>query len=126
EYAMLNAQNNAITTNDGLTLVIDPANPGSGFGVALSSVPMNSFINGDSSAGAWIPVAQAAAPPYLALQSPVYSVATTGIQPDTVTLNVSVPPTVGDLDIVDLYGWDNERGEWEFVPAHRDGTTALI
>ncbi|MBC7809874.1 MAG: hypothetical protein H7175_01935, partial [Burkholderiales bacterium] len=126
QYAMLDSLNNAVTTNDGLTLVIDPADTGDGFGVALASVPMESFVAGNATNGAWISEALAAAPPYLSLQSPVYSINTTGSEPGAVTLSVNLPPNVGNRDILDLYSWNTDSREWEFVPSHSDGTSSLI
>ncbi|MBZ0288037.1 MAG: hypothetical protein K8I30_10520, partial [Anaerolineae bacterium] len=118
-YTMLNAQSNAVRTTDGgLTLVVDPADAGQDFGVALSGVNLNDFVSGSASAGAWVPSALAAVPPNLALQSNVYTLDSTGKTPGTVALNFTIPQTVGSTDIVDVYAYDAKNGQWNFVPSH--------
>ncbi|MFN8527720.1 MAG: hypothetical protein U0670_03815 [Anaerolineae bacterium] len=117
QYVPLSATSNAASA-DGLTVIVDPAAPGDGFGVALSSLPMQSFLATDSSAETWQREAFAAQPPNLALQSPVYTIDTTGEAPDSVTLALDVPDSVASTDILDLYAWDVARSEWRFVPAH--------
>lgn len=120
QYAILSAEANAIADN-GLTLAVDPASPGQNFGVALQSVPVNTFLTGNSQAE-WIPAARAAVPPNLALQSPVYAVRTTGTAPQAVTLEVAVPGNVGSADLLSLYGWNSEAGAWRFLPSHKATT----
>ncbi len=118
QYTMLSAESNAVRSPDAaFTVVIDPANPGTDFGVALNEVPLNDFTSGNSAAGEWVPAALASLPPSLALQSAVYQVQTTGTEPGTVTFTVNVPPTAGDADILDLYGWDAASGQWRFMPS---------
>jgi spore germination protein YaaH len=126
QYAMLSAQSNAVRSVDqGLTLVVDPANPGQDFGAALQTVSMNDFLAGNAQTADWIPEAKAAAPPYLALQSNVYSISTTGTPPGSATLTLTVPPPVANRDIVDLYGWDAQSDQWKFIPSHSDASGAL-
>jgi len=123
QYAMLDANANAVAA-DGLTLVVDPADVGREFGVALRAVPMEA-LSGNSGDAQQVNRALAAAPPTLALQSPVYRIDTTGIAPGKVTLSVQLPPNAGNPDILDLYTWEEARGEWVFVPAQFDGAGAL-
>jgi spore germination protein YaaH len=119
EFAVLNAQNNALRTDDaGLTLIVDPADVGQNFGVALNSVALNDFEAGNAAAGEWIGEAKAALPPNLALQSSVYTVETTGTAPGSVTLSLAVPPNVGDPDILDVYAYDAASDQWNFIPSH--------
>lgn len=107
-YAMLSAEANAVAQN-GLTLVVDPANPGSDFGVALNAIPVSDFLGGSDAA-------RAAIPPHLALQSPVYRVETTGTQPETLMLDIDVPQAASP-DLLSLYGWDEQAAEWRFIPS---------
>lgn len=120
-FAVLSAEANAIADN-GLTLAVDPASPGQNFGVALSSIPEDAFVSGSANAE-WVPAARAATPPQLALQSPVYSVQTSGSAPDTVRLEVAAPQDAGDLDLISLYGWDAETGRWRFLPSQASGSS---
>src|SRR5690606_36750121 len=48
-YVVLSVEANA-TAEDGLTLSFSQANPGQNFGVALSSVPVDSFVSGSANA----------------------------------------------------------------------------
>ncbi|HLU08510.1 MAG TPA: hypothetical protein VK003_02510 [Oceanobacillus sp.] len=114
QYALLNADQNAVAAGD-FTLAVYGPDYGDEFGVALETVPMQQFINGDSSAGSWIPQAQAAAPANAAVISDLYSVQTTGVAPAEITLSMNVG--AGSPDTLDLYGWDEEAGEWRFLPA---------
>jgi hypothetical protein len=125
-YTTLNAQANAVkSTDNNLTVAVNPANPGKDFGVALSVVSMDDFSKGNAQAADWVPQAHAAAPPSLALQSAVYSIQTTGTTPTGVTLSVAVPPSAGNPDILDLYAWDKLSGQWRFVPSHAASPNTL-
>ncbi|MDX2161858.1 MAG: hypothetical protein SF162_11080 [bacterium] len=124
QFVMLSAQANAVAA-DGLTVLVDPADPGADFGVMLESVPMDSFLRADTGAGEWVAEAFAAQPPNLALQSPVYSVQTTGTMPATVTITLEKPLTVATTDILDVYAWNAARAEWEFVPSHVNAAGAI-
>lgn len=116
QYTMLSSESNAVAS-DGLTLIVDPADPGQDFGVTLGSVSASDFTARSSTAGEWVPRASAALMPYLSLQSPVYEVRTTGSAPGTATLTVELGPDAPNRDILDLYAWDDASGEWRFVPS---------
>ncbi len=118
QYAMLSADANASATSDQtLTLSVDPANPGNQFGVALASMSISDFVAGNSDAD--MAAAQAAIPPYLALQSPVYSIETTGTEPEFVTLAVALPNNVSQPELLDLYGFYSDSSQWRFIPSKR-------
>jgi spore germination protein YaaH len=123
QYATLSAEANAIA-DSGLTLVVDPANPGSSFGVALDALPVNEFLNGTGTAE-WVPAARAATPPNLALQSMVYSIQTVGTAPETVMLDINIPSNVGSPDVLSLYGWYQQAGIWRFLPSQHGATNSL-
>jgi len=118
-YAMLSADANAVAEGD-LTVAIygdeNGSDYGQNFGVSLQTVPMNTFLAGDLTAGSWISDALASAPPTLAIQSDVYTIRTTGESPENVTLSVTIPPGV-DTDLLNLYTWDTQQNAWRFVPA---------
>lgn len=114
-YAMLSPQNNAVAI-DGITLIVDPAEPGQNFGISLDTIGLNEFLS--RSDVDWVPAARAALPPYLALQSSIFTIKSTGDAPDTVTLLFDVPPTAGNPDVLDLYRWDDVSGQWFFLPSH--------
>jgi hypothetical protein len=114
QYALLDAQNNAVAA-DGLTLIVDPADTGESFGASLQAL---------TTADALDPLL-AAVPAYLSLQSQVYAVETTGTAPGAVNLSVAVPPTLTSTDLLDLYRWDETTNQWSFLPAQFDGAGAL-
>jgi hypothetical protein len=115
QYAVLSADANAVA-EAGLTLIVDPASPGQNFGVALQTIPADNFLNGRVNAD-WARAALAASPARLALQSPVYTIETSGRAPDRVTLDLALPPQVGSPDLLSLYAWDPQALEWRFVPS---------
>ena len=124
QYAVFSPEANAVAEN-GLTVVVDPANPGRNFGVALEAMPVNTFLSGNQSDAAWLPAARAAIPPHLALQSPVYTVQTTGTAPETVQLDLRVPGNIGSPDVLSLYGWDEDAGTWRFLPSRFNADNGL-
>lgn len=125
QYAMLNADANAVAA-EGLTVSVSPENPGNEFGVAMNPVSLEALNSATAPEAKQASAALAAAPPYLALVSPIYDIETTGSQPDSVTLTVQVPPTAGNPDVLDLYAWNEAAMQWEFVPAWYDGSGSLV
>lgn len=115
QYAMLDAANNAIAA-DGLTLILDPADAGTEFGVALETTSLQDFIApATQTPNSALETAKAALPPYLALQSAVYSIATTGTAPQALNVTLDAPSNVPNLDLIDLYGYVD--GRWAFIPS---------
>ncbi|MCU0476427.1 MAG: hypothetical protein MUC99_10010, partial [Anaerolineae bacterium] len=110
-YVALDAANNAVAL-DGLTVALDPADAGTGFGVAIAALSPEAFASPD--APTWAQQARAAVPRFLALQSAVYDLATTGTAPAQVGLDLVVPQGVA-LDSLDAYGYDIETGRWRFL-----------
>jgi hypothetical protein len=98
---------------DGLVLAVtDPGYTG-GFSAALSAMPLERFLHTDAAAEI------GTAPAGLALQSAVYTIETRGLLPTGLTLALDVPPGIRAIDLLDLYGFDEESGQWTFIPAQR-------
>ena len=97
------------------TFGVAPDDLGDEFGVQLAKTTQNDFDNGNVTAGDWVQSARASVPFYLAPQSAVYSIRTTGDAPDVVTIEVQLPTPRGNPDLLDMYGWDGQN--WEFIPA---------
>lgn len=116
QYAYLNSAGDSIATDDGTFRVAAASDAGEGgFGVDLDAISINRFDSASGEDG-WIQTARSNLPHHLSLQSPVYSIDTTGSTPDSVMLGVAVPQrTVPDL--LDLYGYDVQSGRWTFIPA---------
>src|SRR5258708_33326993 len=117
-FAPLNAQS-ASTTSNGLTIGLDPANAGSGFGVRIKVIKPEVF-NGTSAASAedaaWLKMARASLPQTLTLLSPIYQIDKQGTAPD-VMLTFAAPQGA-DLAQVDVFRYDAQINRWQFVPAH--------
>lgn len=117
DFAMLDATNNATQTDDtALKVIVSPDDVGSEFGVRLDTVDLNAFIANSVTDVAWSAQAGAAVPSYLAVQSAVYGIETTGTLPATTTLDVALPASASP-DVLDMYGWYNDAGEWRFIPS---------
>lgn len=115
QYEYLDAQSNALKVEN-LTLVLDPSDVGKEFGVALTATSIDQFINGSAQTAEWIPAVRAAVPPYLALQSEVYTLEATGTPPKTLIFDMQRPAGLNP-DLLDVYGWDNDLGRWVFLPS---------
>ncbi len=116
-YAMLDSTANGTRSNDAqLELIVNPQDPGTEFGVLLDEVAMNDFISGNGSATDWTVSAKSAAPSYLALQSNVYSITTTGTAPEELNIELKIPANA-NRDVLDMYAWDADAAEWTFIPS---------
>lgn len=115
QYEYFGAQRNALEAGN-LTLVLDEADMGEKFGAVLEAISLDQFINGTAQTAEWIPTVRAAVPPYLALQSEVYSLQTTGTAPETLNFIMNRPAGLNP-DLLDVYGWDNELSRWVFLPS---------
>ncbi len=126
QYVALNAETPGVSHPDGLTLTIDPAQPGENFGVVLDSVPAANFASG-AATESWVAEARSSLPAVLTLVSPIYSVEYEGTPPGAVALQISVPAAAQPLDTVDVYAYDSQTRAWEFVPTQlAEGSTALV
>lgn len=124
QYAMLNATSNATQTDDGsMKLIVNPTDPGREFGVRFDTVGLNEFLSGTQSVD-WANTARASAPPYLALQSAVYTIETTGTAPTQTTLEVALPGSASP-DVLDLYGWYAGSAQWRFIPSQVNSAGSL-
>lgn len=125
QFAMLDAQNNGLASGDGaFSFAVLPQDAGQDFGVQLETVSLVDFEAADSAAGAWVPEAKNAVPYYLALQSPVYSITTTGTAPGVVTLALDLPSNA-PRTLLDMYGWYGDAARWEFIPSQSTETQMI-
>ncbi|MBN1965653.1 MAG: hypothetical protein JW910_13465, partial [Anaerolineae bacterium] len=111
---------------DGLTLTIDTAQPGEGFGVALNAVNTAAFNSGAAEAER-ASAARAALPPALTLVSPVYSIDYEGSAPGAIALRINTPAGSEPFETLDLYGYDAAENEWAFIPSQfSEGSAAIV
>ena len=121
-YFSLNPERIALGHPDGLTLQIDAADPGEDFSVAIEAMPAGDFLAA-APGPQWVSVARSALPAELALQSPVFSINSTGSAPSSITLDLALPALAGTAPVYSLYGWDGMN--WNFLPSAQQGTTSL-
>lgn len=121
-YVQLGPENRAVRHNDGLTLQVDATDTGEDFSVAIDALPALDFAGGDGGP-AWVSEARTALPTDLALQSPVFSLFSDGMAPQSVTLDLTLPAGVGDAPVFSLYGWNGM--DWEFLPSQQQGNVSL-
>jgi len=100
----------------GLRLSVNPTDLAPDFGVKLTAIAPDQFL--DSPGEEW-QAARAALPAALRLQSVVFGIETSGELPRKVSVDLTLvaDPAMGNH--LDLYGWSGER--WEFVPARHSG-----
>lgn len=128
-FVVLQQAGEAITTNDNAFSLAAATDVEGEFGVLLNTVPLQSFEAASAEAGDWVPTAKNAVPYYLALQSPVYDIRTSGTAPDAVQISLRIPPAAPEADLLDLYGWysdaDGMGGDWQFIPASAQNNTLI-
>jgi len=128
QYNMLNIDNMTVALGNEFSIGIGEDNTGKGFGVQLSRVSLNDFETSNTSAGEWIPSAKNNLPFYLALQSPIYTVESTGDAPSDLLLSLTLPVNVTP-QVLDMYGWDGN--DWRFIPSTKsngraNGTASFV
>jgi len=109
-YTTLNAENNTISHDDGLTLSVDPETFEGKLRVRLDAAPRQVFLMGD--AGFVSKEAVAALPSYLQVKSPLYQIRTRGNPGQPVTIDVVMPNDAEPWETLDLYTWSGESWEW--------------
>lgn len=114
QYSTLNSEYNAVEL-EGLTLAVSPEDIGEDFGVRLDTISLREFEVGDASINTAIPALRSTVPYYLALQSTVYEINTSGEAPEAITLRLNMPQNVANADLLDVYGWYGEKGEWRYL-----------
>jgi hypothetical protein len=114
QYDMLNADNMTIALGNEFSVGVEGDNIGTDFGVQLSRASLNDFETANTDAGEWILSAKSGLPSYLALQSPIYSVDSTGDAPRDLQFSLNLPVNVTP-QVLDMYGWDGT--EWRFIPS---------
>jgi spore germination protein YaaH len=117
QYDMLNAENMTVALGNEFSIGIGGDELGESFGVQLSKVSLNDFETANTIVGDWILAAKSSLPFYLALQSPVYTIESTGDAPSTLQLSLNLPINVATSQVLDVYGWDGN--EWRFIPSRK-------
>jgi hypothetical protein len=116
-YTVFSDKGNAAPA-EGFMLSVDPNDIGTEFGVALNEISSSDFLNNSVEGEDWVPAAQAALPPYLALKSHVYTIDTTGSAPEQVMFTIDLPPNTTNPYTLDMYTWSEGDSAWQFVPSH--------
>lgn len=125
QYAMLSADNNGVFSADAVfSLAVAPDNPGDDFGARIEAISLRDFESGNAQINPTIPQQKGAVPPFLALQSAVYQIETTGRAPSSLVLSMKLP-TNAERDLLDMYGWYAAENAWRFIPAQPNGDSLV-
>jgi len=117
QYAMLDEVGEGIISDDGnFSVVVATDATGREFGAQVSSASLQAFATGVSTE-TWLMNSRGDLPFYLALQSPIYHIETIGQSPDTVVLSIELPQTATTGELLDMYGYYETTGRWDFLPA---------
>lgn len=117
-FAPLDAQSASASAN-GLTVSVDPAKPGSGFGVRIKEIESQYIRNSSAYTGEdkdWVRAASKALPATRLRNLIVYRVEKRGTAPEAVSIAASIPQRAGTTSGYDLYQYDGSR--WVFLPSH--------
>lgn len=109
DYTVINAENNAISHPDGLTLRVDPATFTGKLRVRLDSMPRSDFLGFAHSS---LRAAVEALPPHLQVKSPFYKIQVRGNSGQPVVIDVVIPNDSEPWETLDLYTWTGETWEW--------------
>ena len=110
QYQSLNAQMPAVSLGDEFAVSLIGEDGGDELALRLSQAPPADFESDD----AWR-LARHQLPYYLALQSPLYTIAALGDAPDRLQFSLDLPPDASSAQVLSLYGWDG--GQWRFIPS---------
>jgi spore germination protein YaaH len=118
-FQRIDSNNPSASHPDGITVALQ----GDGsLRLRLGSVPREVFVQGDLNAS--LARARGAVPSYLQIMSPIYTIESRGEGP--VTVSIAIPNAAEPYHTLDLYQWDDEQGEWKFVPGHVDVASGTI
>jgi len=115
----LNANNPSVSHPDGITAFYVG---GDAVRVRFDSIPREAFLAGQGPRD--LMPALTAVPPYLTMKSPLYTINSRG--DGQTLLQINIPNDSEPYDTLDLYSWDENKGEWVFVPSHVDAANGLI
>jgi len=118
-YTTLDNNGDSVAVPDG-SFRVASVTDGQRFGVRVGGVSLRDFTAGDATLAEWIPTARTAIPYYLALQSAVYSVRwderSFDSASDSALFSLAMPFNARP-ELLDVYGYDEARGQWQFIPS---------
>ena len=118
KYQALNEKNPTISYETGISV----SRRGEGnLRIRIESVAQQAFLAGEDRA---FSTARERLPSYLELQSPIYVIKQRG--EGEAEIAIALPAGVSSYSTLDLYTWDEEAGEWVFVPGHVDPAEGVI
>ncbi len=128
-YTTLSPENNAIavmraverlgalTSEPEFTISAEPQDLTAGrFAVALDVVSREELADGNTRAADWVPRAHDRLHTYLTPETSLYIISAQGTPPETVLLSFNLEQAAQTRDLLDVYGWDNDAGQWRFLP----------
>ncbi len=114
-HVTLNAKNNTVSHDDGLTLRVDPDTYTGRLRVQIKTVSRLEFLEG--SVGRTLRQAVEALPEHLNVKSPLYQISVRGAPSEPVMIDVAMPDDAESLETLDLYTWTGE--EWRWIGGER-------
>ncbi len=109
-YEPLDAEQNAVSHPDGVTLRVDPDQFTEHLRVQIDTVPRLEFLEG--SAGGALREAVQALPAHLTVKSPLYQFEVRGSTAEPVSIDVLIPNDAEPWEMLDLYTWTGETWRW--------------
>lgn len=119
-YVTLDAASPSIVHPDGL--VVSLAEGTTTLKVLVSTVPREAFLS-DQAGKSWV-TAREALSGHLVPLSPIYTVQARGV--GQVVAEMAIPNGAEPLALLDLYSWDEEVGQWVFIPSSQDISRDVI
>lgn len=117
----LTPANPTFTHPDGITVTLAA---GQSARISVGSIPREVFQAGGNDD---IETALNALPSYLEMRSTLYTLSLRDSSDDAVLkVAITIPAGSEPLQTLDLYGWDEETGQWVFVAGHVDAATNLM
>jgi hypothetical protein len=117
-YTALDQPDSATASaDDGLRVALVSGSP---VDVSIGRVSLVTFAYGGEETSPWVEQARAELPRNLALLSDVYRVQYR--QRNDAVLRFSLAePSAAQPEVLDVYGYDQARGRWEFIPSRYNG-----
>lgn len=123
QYDPLNRENPELIVSDALTIRLPSDIASDDFALRAGAVSRSDFQSGIDTLPPTLVTAKAALPANLALQSPVYHMASIGSVPDRLEFTFELTDIGVKPELLSLYGWEGEA--WRFIPARQLDSSLL-
>ncbi|MDM8521616.1 glycosyl hydrolase family 18 protein [Anaerolineales bacterium HSG6] len=115
DYDQIGRGGGSISDPDGTQVTFLPEGIERSFQVKMNAIPRSIFLEGSASDGSLLKAAESI-PPNLVMKSPFYNIDLWGDMPTDLIVTVPIPNEAEPYGTLDLYSWNGETGNWEWVP----------